>query len=124
VAVSDELERFAHPLAVLEEAAVAALEAGLARLTADRSARLVVFGLPLNMDGTEGASAAAVRRLAERLRASASIDVDFWDERLSTWEAESLLRETGRRTRDRRRRDQAAACLILQGYLDAHARPR
>jgi putative Holliday junction resolvase len=74
----------------------------IAALARDEDASLVVVGLPRNMDGSEGPQAAAARDFGERL-AAIGLAVAYVDERLTTW--------------------QAAARLILQEYLDAHAPP-
>jgi len=117
VAVSDELGRMAHPLSTLEPKSLAGLVQTLADLARERGASAVVLGLPKNMNGTEGESAAAVRRLAEDLEI-AGLKVIFWDERLSSWEAESRLREGGGPRRSKGRVDRAAAALLLQAFLD------
>jgi putative Holliday junction resolvase len=79
----------------------------------------VVVGLPLDMDGTEGAQAERARAFGERL-AAIGLDVVYEDERLSSWEARQHLAEGGRRPRRRSGElDSAAARVILQQYLDA-----
>jgi putative Holliday junction resolvase len=81
-------------------------------------ARLVV-GLPLNMDGSEGSSAQGAREFAERLR-ELDLPIDWQDERLSSFSAEKMLREAGRKpSREKARVDQAAAAVFLQEYLDS-----
>ncbi len=120
VAVSDELGRFARPLASLPVSSQEKLSEDIVRLAEREGAGAIVLGLPRNMDGSEGESAAAVRRLAERL-SSAGRAVELWDERLTSWEAERLLGAAGprKRTGEKGAKDRIAACLILQGYLDA-----
>ena len=98
------------------------LEHDLARvveLCTDEGAELVVVGLPLNLDGSEGPQAAVVRAFGEALR-GAVLAIVYEDERLTSWEAERQL-ASGGRTPDRRTGevDSAAAQLILQQYLDA-----
>ena len=98
------------------------LEHDLARvveLCTDEGAELVVVGLPLNLDGSEGPQAALVRAFGEALR-GAVLAIVYEDERLTSWEAERQL-ASGGRTPDRRTGevDSAAAQLILQQYLDA-----
>jgi len=98
------------------------LEHDLARvveLCTDEGAELVVVGLPLNLDGSEGPQAAVVRAFGEALR-GAGLAIVYEDERLTSWEAERQL-ASGGRTPDRRTGevDSAAAQLILQQYLDA-----
>ena len=84
-------------------------------------AGIVVLGLPRNMDGSEGAQAAAAREFGERL-AAIGLTVELQDERLTTWQA---AEEIGpRRGRERRsgELDSAAARVILQEYLDTGTR--
>lgn len=94
------------------------------RLLAEwRPAELVV-GLPLNMDGEEGAMATRARKFGERARRRFGLEVVFVDERLSTVGAETLLeqaRAPGKSLRRKRLqcRDSLAAELILQTHLEA-----
>jgi putative Holliday junction resolvase len=120
VAVSDELGLLAHPLITLEEPSLEKLARSLSALARERGASEILLGLPVNMDGTEGDSAAAVRRLGERLAADGHAVV-YRDERLTTWAAERLLSEDigASAAKRKRAKDQMAACLILQNYLDA-----
>lgn len=83
--------------------------------------RKIVVGLPLNMDGTEGEQARRVREFAVALEAAVGVPVELWDERLSTAEAERVLLEADLSRRRRQKlRDELAAVLILQSWLDAH----
>jgi putative Holliday junction resolvase len=78
-----------------------------------------VVGLPLNMDGTEGASARLARAFAARLATRLGLPVELHDERLSTFEAATRLREQGLSARDQKGViDAEAAAVILQGWLD------
>lgn len=88
----------------------------------DRPIERWVVGWPLNMDDTEGPRAQKTRRFAQRLAGQTSAPVLLWDERLSTFEAEGVLREAGVRA-DRRKAviDMLAAQVILQSYLAAGA---
>jgi len=80
----------------------------------------VVVGLPLNMDGTEGEQAAAVRSFGEALT-RIGLEVAYEDERLTSWQAGRDLDAGGRRAQRRSGElDSTAARLILQQYLDAH----
>jgi len=91
----------------------------VAKLAAEREVATIVVGLPLNMDGSEGPRAAAVRaflaRLSERLP---GVEIVAQDERLTTKEAEDLLREAGYdRDELRARRDSWSALVILRDWL-------
>jgi len=80
----------------------------------------IVVGLPLNMDGSEGKQAAKARAFGEALGGRTGLPVEFLDERLTTVEADWVLREAGLRERKRRRvRDELSAVLILQAWLDS-----
>ena len=100
------------------EVDLAAIEA----LADAESAELVVLGLPLNMDGTEGDQAAAARAFGEQL-VGRGMRIAYQDERLSSWEAGERLADAGRRPRrESGEVDSTAARLILQEYLDARRR--
>jgi putative Holliday junction resolvase len=109
---------FARP-AMLRRALESDLDA-LAVLARAEAAETVVVGLPRNMDGSEGLQAASAREFGERLR-QRGLDVEFADERLSSWQAGEQLSAAGRRPhRSSGELDSAAARLVLQEYLDAH----
>jgi putative Holliday junction resolvase len=94
--------------------------ARLAELVAETGAEVVVVGLPLSLDGSRGPAARAVETEAETLRERLGIEVELWDERLSTVEATRRQREAGvSGRRGRRTIDQLAATVILQAWLDA-----
>ena len=87
---------------------------------AGEEVELLVVGLPLRLDGTEGEAARRARGLGEALAAALGVEVTYWDERLTTVAAERSLSEMGRRGAKRREVvDQSAATILLQGYLDA-----
>ena len=118
VAISDELGLTTRGIGVVRRrGGVQDLEA-IARLLLPYHPGHVVVGLPLNMDGSEGPQAEKVRRFAARLAEHLELPIDFWDERLTTVEAETVMRETGIARRKRRGLvDQVAAAGILRSYL-------
>lgn len=79
---------------------------------------MVIVGLPRNMDGSEGAQAAAARAFGDALMAE-GLEVRYVDERLTSWEASQGAAAKVRRSRESGKLDSAAARLILQDYLDA-----
>jgi len=93
----------------------------IADLTKKYKVDVVVFGLPLNMDGTEGERVFKTREFAENLQPLIDAKIDYEDERLTTVVAEEMLIEGGMR-RDKRKKviDKIAATIILQSYLDRH----
>ena len=118
VAISDELGLTTRGLGVVRrKGGVQDLEA-IARLLQPYGPERLVVGLPLNMDGSEGPQAAKVRRFTARLVEHTGLAVEFWDERLTTVEAEEVMRETAVPRRQRRGLvDQVAAAGILRSYL-------
>ncbi len=121
VALSDPLGITAQTLTTLRRTGLRADLAALRQLAEAHQVTHAVVGLPLNMDGSEGASAARSREFGEALAKALELPVEYWDERLSTVAANRALRETDA-SRQRRRElvDQLAAAFILQGWLDAH----
>ncbi len=121
LAASDPTGTIASPLRTVERGP--RLWGDLARAMAERNARIAVIGLPRRLDGTEGPAALETRRFAAELARRLDVEVDFWDERLTTKEAERSLIAQGMRRADRRQRvDAVAASLMLQAYLDARRR--
>jgi putative holliday junction resolvase len=97
--------------------------AQIAELCTTEGAGLIVIGLPLNMDGTEGGQAAAARAFGDAL-VGVGLAVEYTDERLSSWQAAEDLTANGRRAgRGSGELDSAAARVILQQYLDARRPP-
>lgn len=88
----------------------------------DTSATAIVIGLPRNMDGSMGEMARRVESFAARARDATGLDVDTWDERLSSRLAERVLLDADlSRAKRKRVLDKLAAQVILQGYLDAQS---
>jgi len=121
VAMSDELGFMAHPLETIEVRRVSPA-ARIRELVESHQIATVIVGMPRNMDGSRGPAAEKAAKFAEELRATLSCEVVTWDERLTTVSAQRSLREAGRKAHEQRDViDQAAAQLILQGWLDAQA---
>lgn len=81
----------------------------------------IVYGLPLQMDGQEGETAAQVRQFAAEVAKQIDLPYAFWDERLSSKAMESFLIKEVDMSRKRRKEilDSSSAAYILQGFLDA-----
>jgi putative Holliday junction resolvase len=123
VALADGLLRTARPLQVVERRGDAPDLAILAGVAAEFEVTQAVVGLPLNMDGTEGASASFARGFAAKLGEVLNVPVALQDERLSTFEAESRLRERGLSVKESKAQvDAEAAAVILQDWLDGSGR--
>ena len=122
LALADDVLRTARPLRTLRRAGEEEDLAALRRAIEEYEVTRVVLGLPLNMDGSAGPSAAMARAFGARLEAALGLPVELFDERLSTFEAQLRLRARGVSARDQREIiDAEAAAVILQGWLDARS---
>lgn len=119
VAVSDEGGVLAVPKPPLRRTQLPADWEAIRELARRYQVAGIVVGLPVNMDGSLGFQARKVQDFVEGLRQHVDCPVEFWDERLTTVEAERKLAEAGSRGRKRRQRvDGAAAAILLQSFLD------
>ncbi len=97
--------------------------AAVAAVAAEQEADAVIVGLPLSLDGDIGPHARKVQGFARALANTLSVPVTFWDESLSSVEAEERLIALGvSREKRRARIDQTAAAVILESYLDHRRR--
>ena len=145
IAMSDASGFLASPYTTLRVARdEAETWAKLQQLIEETEAEELVIGLPISLDGAIHAQAERIIAFTERLKVAISLPVHFWDERLSTVEAERLLAERGgysrarhqkgsggrggkggssgrgRKQRGQQEIDALAAAVILQEYLDQH----
>lgn len=124
IAVSDERGWLARPLGTIQRVSKVEDFARIARLAREHVVSCLVIGLPLNADGSAGLQAQRIRRYASALSGALcaeglDLSIAFWDERMSTVEAQEAMIAAGRKARDRRTRiDAVAAAVILQDYLD------
>ena len=117
IAISDPIGMLARPLTVVKRSGRDYQR--IADLAKEHGVELIVAGCPRNMDGSEGEQARKVEAYLAGLEEHIDVPIELWDERLSTFEAQRLMIEAGRRARERRERiDAAAAAVILQDYLD------
>ncbi len=145
VALSDPTGFLASPYTTVHVARdEAETWARLQQLIEETEAEALVIGLPISLDGQIHAQAERIIAFTERLKTHITLPVSFWDERLSTVEAERLLAERGvyvrthqpkkssrggkkssgrgRKQRNQQEIDALAAAVILQEYLDQHPR--
>ncbi|HET7101495.1 MAG TPA: Holliday junction resolvase RuvX [Terriglobia bacterium] len=122
VAASDPLGIVAQGLPTVQRKNMAADLAALEALAEEYSVVEVILGNPLSQSGEETAISRRVEAFAEKLRRRLSCPVKLWDERLTSAEANRMLRSSGMGLRKRQRAvDQVSAVLILQNYLDWRA---
>jgi putative Holliday junction resolvase len=116
LALSDTLGVTARPLAVWQRTNRRADLARIRDLCRRHAVGRIVVGWPIRLDGTPGEMAREAASFADRLRKHLGRPVDLADERLSSWEAEQQLRDTGAR-RAGAPVDDVAATVILRDYL-------
>src|SRR5215813_13518409 len=122
LAVSDPLGITAQGLETLERKNKRADFGRLERTIREYQIREIVLGNPLRMSGQEGTQSQKVAVFAEELRQRFQLPVHLWDERLTSAEANRLLREAEVSTMKRTQAvDRMAATLILQAFLQARS---
>lgn len=120
LAISDPNGQIAVPLRTLHRGTPAGGIGAIAALVQEEGVEAVVVGLPLRLDGSAGRQAESVQEFVRQLLPAVKVPVTLWDERLSTVQAEQLLRRDRRSPRKSKgEQDALAAAIILQGYLDS-----
>jgi putative holliday junction resolvase len=123
LAISDVERRLASPLDTIRRVKFATDAEALLKRAVDFDIQALVFGLPLNMDGTEGPRAQATRAFMRNLRKLTPLPFVFWDERLSTAAVtRELIAQDASRAKRAEVVDRMAAAYILQGALDRLSR--
>lgn len=118
LAVCDRTETLASPVGVLEEKSMAKVAEKIVYASREYEVGMVVIGLPVNMDGTEGKRAQKSRKLGAMIENIIDVPLAFWDERGTTKSAELLLSDTETYGKKRKELlDAVAATVILDSYL-------
>ncbi|HMC31342.1 MAG TPA: Holliday junction resolvase RuvX [Candidatus Angelobacter sp.] len=122
LAVSDPLGITAQGLETLERKNKRADFGRLERTIREYQVREIVLGNPLRMSGQEGTQSQKVAEFAEELRQRFQLPVHLWDERLTSAEANRVLREAEVSTKKRVQAvDRMAAVLILQSFMQSRS---
>jgi len=120
LAISDPERRIASPLATWTRRDLEQDGRYLKQVIADEEVGLVVVGLPVHLSGREGVQARSARAFGAWLEKVTGLRSVFCDERFTTRDAEAHLWDAGLSHKRRKaRRDQIAAQIFLQAYLDA-----
>ncbi len=125
IAVSDSNLSIATPLTTIRSTKFSNDIKELKKIIDEYSIVAIIIGLPLNMDGSEGARCQSVRQYAKNLLDKKDffereLEIAFWDERLSSFAVDRMLIEDTDISRKKRATviDKLAASHILQGALD------
>jgi putative Holliday junction resolvase len=120
LAASDPDRKIAFPLATYERQGRERDAEYFRALVREEQVAALVVGLPVHLDGREGAKAEAARAFGAWLGGVTGLPVAYYDERFTTVEAEAALWAAGLTHKKRKaRRDRVAAQILLQAYLDA-----
>ncbi len=124
IAISDPTATIAQPHSVMERETEELDIEKIHDLVATYGIKKVIMGLPLELSGEAGQSAMDVFQFIEKLKvALEGVEIETWDERLSTVFAEKeMIRDNVRRKKRKKVIDQLAATIILQSFLDAESR--
>ena len=119
LAMCDRTEMFASPLGVITEYKFERTVEKVAHAAMEYAAEMIVVGLPVNMDGSQGPRAERCRAFAQKVEELTGLPVAMMDERMTTMAASRFLNETN--TRGAKRKtviDTLSAQIILQNFLD------
>ena len=117
IAICDGDEILASPLAVLE--GQKNLPDEIIKIAREHQVQGFVFGLPLNMDGSEGQRAMQTRKFADQFKEKINLPIFFQDERLSSFAAQKQLSQTGLTHKKKKSRiDALAAAEILKNFIE------
>ncbi|HZZ81827.1 MAG TPA: Holliday junction resolvase RuvX [Gemmataceae bacterium] len=120
LAISDTERRIASPLTTYARRDAVQDAQYFKKVVAEEEIALIVIGLPIHEDGSEGAQAKLAREFGAWLQDATGVPCVFHDERFTTFVAESALLDAGLTKKKRKeRRDRVAAQILLQTYLDA-----
>ena len=123
LAVSDLSGTIASPLTVLQRSKSRQHDLSeIARIAVEEAADVIVIGLPLSMDGSQGKAAKAAIAEGRRLATLVDVPIEMHDERLTTVTAERSMLDAGLNAVERRKVvDKVAAAIMLQSWLDTRA---
>ena len=123
LAIADEDPKMVHPLSVLEVPIGPLLIDAIEQALGKHDAQALVFGLPLDMDGTVGPRAKLTQEFGKKVALRTSIEVFYQDERLTSVAAEEHLSQSGKTHKQKKRvRDALAAAEILNDFLAIRTR--
>jgi putative Holliday junction resolvase len=119
LAVSDELGITAQGIETLHRTRVREDLENLRGVIEKWNVNLLLVGRPLHMSGAESRQSEYTAEFAERLKDYVELPLVFWDERLTSAEAERMLRDAGASLEDKKRSvDRLAAVLLLESFLE------
>ena len=120
LALGDSLTNIVSPIGTINAAKGPVLLAAIKKILEENDPDEIVIGLPLNMDESEGAASKAVREFALQIAQLTNKPIHLHDERLTTFEADSRMAQSGRTHAEKKAlRDSLAAAAMLEDFLRA-----
>lgn len=121
ISISDESEFLASPVGFITERHFLKAASAISEKAKELNAGKIVLGFPKNLNETEGTRAKLTRELKEKLCELTGLEVELFDERLTTALADSIMNTTNtKKNKKKKIVDTLSACIILQNYLDCH----
>ena len=119
ISISDENRKIATPLKTIDYKNIEYLGNEIQNIVKDSGIDAIIFGNPLNMDGSKGSAAQSIKDKIKLLSDKIDLPMFLWDERLSTVGAFNLSSQLDINVSKRVKNiDKNAATFILQGVLD------
>ena len=119
VAIGNNITKTSHPLSTIDTPVNTKRFIAIEKLISQWSPILIVIGFPLNEDGSSSRLTVLVKKFASKIKNKFGIKISLIDERLTSIEAEILLKETDANVKKRKSViDQVAAQIILTSYFD------
>jgi putative Holliday junction resolvase len=118
-ALGDDLTKIAVPLDQYIRSKSADDIRAITQIVDEYEVNTIIIGYPLNMDGTKNDITTKVENFAQKLKKKIKIEIKLVDERLSSFEAEEMLKTIKKKYLDRKKRlDSISALVIMQSYLN------
>jgi len=119
IAITDNTSKIIIPYKVIKYDNIKGFFEQIAKIFEEVNPEEVILGLPLNMDGTESDMSREVRGLAKGLKRIKDTGIVFYDERLTTFEAQQILTEQGISAKKQKEIiDMYSAYCILRSYIN------
>ena len=119
VAISDDMLMIAQPEPYVPAEPPKAIETYIHEQW-EGQLKLILVGMPRNMDGSYGPAAEKVRAFVQRLQEKVDVPIRTWDERLTSAQANRVMIEADvRRDKRKQKVDSMSAAILLQSYLDS-----
>lgn len=117
IALSDPLRIIAQPYQVIKNDDNKFSE--ICKIIKEEKAGKIILGLPVNLAGEDTKKTLEIREFAEQLKDHVEIPIIFWDERLTSVEANEKLKQMGYSIKESRKViDKVAASIILKSYME------